>query len=85
MSLGITTQKFALWPVSRGMEKLPGDGEENLSRKKVLNLPSNTDKTSLVKCKREGKESMGLKDNGERDKTTNEKERGRPSDNKGED
>lgn len=67
------------------MEKLPGDGEENLSRKKVLNLPSNTDKTSLVKCKREGKESMGLKDNGERDKTTNEKERGRPSDNKGED
>lgn len=67
------------------MEKLPGDGEENLSRRKVLNLPSNTDKTSLVKCKREEKESTGLKDNGERDKTTKEKERGRPSDNKGED
>lgn len=60
-------------------------GKKTCQGKKVLNLPSNTDKTSLVKCKREGKESTGLKDNGERDKTSNEKERGRPSDNKGED
>lgn len=45
-------------------------GEEKLWRRKVLNPPSNMCKRSLVKCKREGKESRGIKDNGVRDKST---------------
>lgn len=62
-----------------------GGGEEKLSRRKFLKPPSNMCKTSLVKCKREGKESRGLKDNEKEIKVPIKGERGRPLDNKGED
>lgn len=73
---------FGMCPVAQ--RNFQGDTEEKLPRRKVLNPPHNMCKTSLVKCKREGKQSRGLKDNGERDKSINKKG-GRPLVNKGED
>lgn len=70
---------FGMFPATQG--NFQGGGEEKLSRRKFLQAPRNVYKTSLVKCKREGKESRGLEDN----KVPRKGKRGRPLDNKGED
>ena len=64
---------YLLFGMCSAARETSGGGEEKLSSRKVLNPPSSMCKTSLAKCKREGKESRGLKDNGERDKSTDKR------------